>query len=58
MVVNLPNYVEITKNAKQYIDEFLEENSYSSIFILVDENTQEKCLTVFGNSFLASVYRG
>lgn len=51
MVVNLPNYVEITKNAKQYIDGFLEENSYSSIFILVDENTQEKCLTVFGNSF-------
>ncbi len=51
MVVNLPNYVEITKNAKQYIDGFLEENSYSSIFILVDENTQEKCLPVFGNSF-------
>ncbi len=51
MGINLPNYIEITKNAKQYIDGFLEENSYSSIFVLVDENTEEKCLPTFGSSF-------
>ncbi len=50
MDLNLPNYIEITKNTEQYIDSFLAENSYSTIFILVDENTKEKCLPIIRES--------
>lgn len=44
MPLNLPNYIEITHNSKQYIANFLVANSYSKIFILLDENSKNYCL--------------
>lgn len=55
MELNLPDYIEITKNAKDYIGVFLAENSYSSIFVLVDENTKEKCLPLLKNSLNGTI---
>ncbi len=47
----LPDYIEITQNSKQCIDEFLKENSYSNVFVLVDENTRKNCLPLVEHSF-------
>lgn len=43
MTLKLPDYIEFTQNSKQYIADFLAENIYSKLFVLVDENTKEYC---------------
>ena len=50
MALPLPNYIEITQNAKQYIASYLEDNFHSQIFVLIDENSKKYCLPVLGNS--------
>ncbi len=51
MSENLPDYIQISQNSKEYVDLFLAENSYSHIFVLVDENTRKHCLPIFKDSF-------
>lgn len=62
MSITLPNYIEITQNSKQYIASFLEDNSYSQIFVLIDENTKKYCLPLLDklavNSILIEVKSG
>ncbi len=47
MPITLPDYIEITNNSKESLANFLEEKSYSKIFVLVDENTKSYCLPLF-----------
>ncbi|MCF6359798.1 MAG: 3-dehydroquinate synthase [Cyclobacteriaceae bacterium] len=49
MPIDLPDYIEITKNVKNHLASFLKENTYSSVFVLVDDNTQKYCLPIFEN---------
>ncbi len=56
MELNLPNYIEITNNTEQYIDTFLTTNSYSTLFILMDENTKEKCLPIIKESVPKAIF--
>lgn len=55
MSITLPNYIEITQNSKQYIASFLEDNSYSQIFVLIDENTKKYCLPLLDKLTLNSI---
>ncbi len=50
MPLSLPNYIEITKNAKHCLGTFLKENIYSTVFVLVDGNTEKNCLPILENS--------
>ena len=50
MALNLPDYIEFTQNSKQYIADFLVENSYSQLFVLVDENTKQYCSPIVNKS--------
>ncbi len=50
MPLDLPNYIEITQKSKQYIASYLEDNSYSQLFVLIDENSKKHCLPVLGSS--------
>ncbi len=49
MSVSLPDYIEITTSAKESLSNFLKEKSYSSMFVLVDENTKATCLPLISN---------
>lgn len=62
MTITLPKYIEITENSKQYIDQFLNDNSYSQLFVLLDENTREYCYPIlrkeFKNAILIEIKSG
>lgn len=44
MAQSLPKYLEITETSGIAISQFLKKNSYSNVFVLVDENTVHYCL--------------
>lgn len=50
MAKKLPKYIEITENSKQYFDHFLIDNSYSQLFVLMDENTKNHCFPILKNT--------
>ena len=45
---SLPSYLEITETSGISISGFLKKNSYSKVFVLVDENTGHYCLPLVG----------
>lgn len=46
--INANDYsIHFSQNSYTFLNEFIEENNYSSIFILVDSNTNEYCLPHF-----------
>lgn len=48
MTQSLPNYLEITETSGIAISGFLKKNTYSKVFVLVDENTGHYCLPLVG----------
>jgi len=55
MHLSLPDYIEITQNSKQYIANYLGENSYSKVFVLYDENSKKYCFPILGNSIVNAI---
>ena len=48
----LPSYLEITDNVENVIIDILNKNSYSQLFILVDENTEKHCYPLIKNNLV------
>lgn len=54
-VTALDYKIVFNKDGIEYLNSFLKESTYSKIFILVDSNTHENCLTYFLGSLSTSI---